>query len=537
MLIEAGLIARSVHQDASSWTCRWRGPAPGTGARPRRRRPRRRPCGTRLAQAVPGVTGGSPLSRFLLETTVHPATQTIAEYREALAALESLPTAELERLFTETLDLCSHRLDAWITSLFAERLEEMREATPRGAHLGAYGRVENLRPAPAARRLPLPPDRRRALDGVAPALARLPLEQQIGTGGHVHAPSMTHAAAAAVLRSGYLSRHGAAAAALRDQPELGPRPAGGLAARRGPQRADARRRARLPVRARAARRPSAARARPLHRALPHPVPARGRQADRRRRRRARGGHRGAQRRRRARAAYRLARRSDRLGHAGPARAPVERAGGDRGRAPTRRRVARRARGPADRRVGLPARARLDDGGGGDARLSGPRRAPARSGDRRDAARRLLGASPRVPGAGRRPDRAAGLGRHRVESALARGALPGRLARHADRRPGARSLSRHVHGRRGAPRSCTSARCRSPTWRCGRSTCSRSSPRAMPPRSPCPGCRPAPPRCRSSTRASCGSCWGWPTPPPTPRSRSPTPRGIGTRCGASPRSPS
>jgi hypothetical protein len=210
VLIEAGLIARSVHQDAELVGMSVAGPATDTGATPAVTAPAPT-VWTRLAQAVPGVTGGLPLSRFLLESTAHPATQTIAEFRQALAALETLPTAELERLFTETLDLCSHRLDAWITSLFAERLEEMREATPRGTHLGAYGRVENLRPAPAARRLPLPPDRRRALDGIAPALARLPLEQQLGTGGHVHAPSMTHAAAAAVLRSGYLSRHGAAA--------------------------------------------------------------------------------------------------------------------------------------------------------------------------------------------------------------------------------------------------------------------------------------------------------------------------------------
>jgi hypothetical protein len=49
--------------------------------------------------------------------------------RNHLNALESLSTlsdAELERLFTEALDLCTYRLDAWITAVFTERLRAMR---------------------------------------------------------------------------------------------------------------------------------------------------------------------------------------------------------------------------------------------------------------------------------------------------------------------------------------------------------------------------------------------------------------------------
>lgn len=164
----------------------------------------------RLAQNVPAVTGRLPLSRFLLEGAGHAGPEAVASYRRSLEVLEALPTAELERLFTESLDLCSHRLDAWITALFAQQLDAMRQANPRGAHLGAFAWVENLRPAPGARRAPLPADRRRRLDLVAPALAKLPLEEQVSTGGHIHAPSMTHAAAAAVLRNGFLSRRGAA---------------------------------------------------------------------------------------------------------------------------------------------------------------------------------------------------------------------------------------------------------------------------------------------------------------------------------------
>jgi hypothetical protein len=163
----------------------------------------------RLERPIPNVTGRLPLSRWLLEVEGQPGTQSIEAYRANLETLEDLSTAELERLLTETLDVCSHRLDPWITSLYAERLREMREARPTGAHIGAYGWVEDLRPDPGGRRTRLPAERMRELTAVAPSLgAFAALETQVSTGGHIHAPSMTHAAAAAILRSGFLSRHG-----------------------------------------------------------------------------------------------------------------------------------------------------------------------------------------------------------------------------------------------------------------------------------------------------------------------------------------
>ena len=69
----------------------------------------------------------------------------MTSYQEALRVLQKLPTAELDRLLTETLDVCSHRIDAWITGLYSARLEAMREEDPSGVHLGAYAWVENLR--------------------------------------------------------------------------------------------------------------------------------------------------------------------------------------------------------------------------------------------------------------------------------------------------------------------------------------------------------------------------------------------------------
>ncbi len=131
----------------------------------------------------------------------------VAEAREALQALAGLPTARLERLLAEHIDLCSYRLDAWITALYSARLERLngfvgsKEQGPQ-RHLGAYGWVENLRPAAAQTRRPLTAgDVPEALR----AAASTTVYEDAGNGGFVHAPSLAQAATAAVLRNAYLS--------------------------------------------------------------------------------------------------------------------------------------------------------------------------------------------------------------------------------------------------------------------------------------------------------------------------------------------
>jgi hypothetical protein len=116
----------------------------------------------------------------------------VGDFRDALAALAPLPTAELERLFTETLDCVSHRLDAWITSLAAQRLAQMRAQRDQiaGCFVGAYGWVENLKP-----------ERAQTVTVGGQILRTTP-------GGYVQAPSMAHAATAAVLRNAYLTHIG-----------------------------------------------------------------------------------------------------------------------------------------------------------------------------------------------------------------------------------------------------------------------------------------------------------------------------------------
>lgn len=137
----------------------------------------------RLDAPVSGVTGGQTLAAWLGDRLSTDETRrTLREHRAALATLATVPTAELSRLFIETLDLCSHRVDAWLTSLATRRLATMRRAHAAGLYVGAYGWVEDLRP----RTTPRP--------GTA--------------GGFIHAPSAAHATTAAVLRNAHLTRTG-----------------------------------------------------------------------------------------------------------------------------------------------------------------------------------------------------------------------------------------------------------------------------------------------------------------------------------------
>ena len=140
----------------------------------------------RLEAPLAGVTGDKPLGEWVADPASTDARLApIRELRQAIAILAKLPTAELERLMFETLDTCSHRLDAWLTSLATRRLRAMRAAHAEGVYVGAFGWVEDLRP--------------HATSGAT-------------AGGYVHAPSMAHAATAAILRNAHLTRTGAARA-------------------------------------------------------------------------------------------------------------------------------------------------------------------------------------------------------------------------------------------------------------------------------------------------------------------------------------
>ncbi|MET3934827.1 hypothetical protein [Arthrobacter sp. OAP107] len=105
---------------------------------------------------------------------------TLARFATDVTNLQEAPADQLEWAFRGTLDLYSTRLDAWITSLAADRLATNREGKPAGLHVGGWGVVEDLHP-----------------DGTTPESM-----------GFVHAPSLAQAASLAVMRSARQSHRG-----------------------------------------------------------------------------------------------------------------------------------------------------------------------------------------------------------------------------------------------------------------------------------------------------------------------------------------
>jgi hypothetical protein len=127
-----------------------------------------------------------------------------SQLQSAAQRLGFLSVNELERVFTETLDLAAHRLDAYVTALATRRLLTLREeivvglranvvaadeATNLLTYFGGYGIVEDVRPVARTTR---------TVNGVT-------FDVQLDSGGYIHAPSPRHATAAAILRSGRMA--------------------------------------------------------------------------------------------------------------------------------------------------------------------------------------------------------------------------------------------------------------------------------------------------------------------------------------------
>jgi hypothetical protein len=107
---------------------------------------------------------------------IDPAVAEVVAHRAALRRLAALPAGTLERLLMQTLDVATHRFDAWVTAVATTRLRELRSARADGLHLGGFGLA-------------------------------LELTERSGawSEGYVLAPSLAHAATAAIARSGYLA--------------------------------------------------------------------------------------------------------------------------------------------------------------------------------------------------------------------------------------------------------------------------------------------------------------------------------------------
>jgi hypothetical protein len=197
-----------------------------------------------LLSAQPAITGSptQTVSRYIAtQLGILVPAGDLTEQIAAIDLLRDEPTARLEQAFADHIDCCSYRLDAWLLGLVHHQLSLMRglygqpEHRPDAAadkapgrserglageerlgrlHLGAYAWVENLRPKPI-RGAPV------VLDD--PALARAfagrgPLISDPTNFGYIHAPSLNHAVAAAVLRNGYERGEGGGALAVNLTP-------------------------------------------------------------------------------------------------------------------------------------------------------------------------------------------------------------------------------------------------------------------------------------------------------------------------------
>ena len=198
----------------------------------------------RLVGFDPPVEIGAYLDKP--ESERDPAVTDLAAIRQALRNLATVDAATLDRLLRETLDLASHRLDAWITSFATRRLEALHAAAPNAVAIGGFGWLEDLKPASA-----------RASDG------------------YLQGPSPDHAATAAMLASGFLSHRGRVAIVVCGRSVVEARAAGAATARRRPARRIAGGAARLSHRTAAAR----GRARRVRSAVPDAGAARRRWRD------------------------------------------------------------------------------------------------------------------------------------------------------------------------------------------------------------------------------------------------------------------
>lgn len=166
-----------------------------------------------ISRVMPNLSRqeGMSIGRFLQtdDGLSQPEALSLREIRECLKSLIEVPTARLERIFVEHLDLCSYRLDAWQMGCFNRRLQQQRfpmdtqgdfEGRVKGIYLGAFGWVENLRPDEL-----VPVENLSVPTSLHDPEQDSPLFEQQNNAGFIHGPSLNHAVAAAVLRNAYIT--------------------------------------------------------------------------------------------------------------------------------------------------------------------------------------------------------------------------------------------------------------------------------------------------------------------------------------------
>ncbi len=192
------------------------------------------------------------LGAWLQKSVNSPALKPLQDIQKALQTFKDVPTARLERLFTEHLDLCTYRLDAWMLGLIHQRLDKQRVSKPQGIQLGAFGYLLGLKPksprdivvlnvaptyitanaqnfdraaipvvnskAALQRGIELTKSTERAFfyigENASPRIwLNLPADRveadtlvnKSRSDGFIHMPSLAHATTAAIMRAGYLA--------------------------------------------------------------------------------------------------------------------------------------------------------------------------------------------------------------------------------------------------------------------------------------------------------------------------------------------
>ncbi|GAA4365946.1 hypothetical protein GCM10023185_36700 [Hymenobacter saemangeumensis] len=157
---------------------------------------------------------GMPLHAFLREGRNFYGDQ-LNQYIAQIAALGKLPTARLERLLAEHLDLGNHRIDAWKLGQVLYRLTELRQDYRIGSYVGAFGWLEDVKPQDRSGSFEQSVSTEKSAGDAASADEKALAFESTTSGkprqdpdnlGYIHAPSINHGVAAAVLRQGYKSR-------------------------------------------------------------------------------------------------------------------------------------------------------------------------------------------------------------------------------------------------------------------------------------------------------------------------------------------
>ncbi len=152
-----------------------------------------------VAELIPSIIGTTRSGRYL------------DDQLRALAHLRDAPTARLERAMAEHLDLGRYRLDAWRWGLLHYELAVLREGPvdstgvpelQTGVYVGAFGWLEDVQKKTEKRTpIVLSPELETQFNPAGMQAAMVDSNNE----GYIHAPSLNHAVAAAILRNGYIS--------------------------------------------------------------------------------------------------------------------------------------------------------------------------------------------------------------------------------------------------------------------------------------------------------------------------------------------